>query len=118
MLWLIAKHENGQMKILTTNPGSERETLPIFSHEEEAEMFLWFGAAGTGWWVRETTVGELVSVLYGPCVGVKKVALDPLPMFDDEAMVNLVSLGRGDFLRTLWTYTSFHAKAYPSRRIP
>lgn len=100
-LWLIAKHENGRTEVFTIHPGSDGKTLPIFSHEEEAEMFLWLGSPGAGWRARETTAGELVSLLCGPCADVGKVALDPLPLFGDEAMAGLVSLPREDFMRNL-----------------
>lgn len=100
-LWLIARHENGRTEIFTVHPGSHRETLPIFSHEEEAEMFLWLDAPGAGWRARETTAESLVSLLYGTCVGVGEVALDPLPLFDHGAMAGLVSLLREDFVRNL-----------------
>ena len=47
-------------------------------------------------------MGELISVLYGPCVGVKRVALDPWPArAGGEAMLGLVSLLREDFTRML-----------------
>lgn len=68
--------------------------LPVFSHEEEAEMFRSLGGAGGGWRIRESTVGELFSVLYGPCARVGPVALDPLPEMLDEKAVGLVSLDR------------------------
>jgi len=71
--------------------------LPVFSFEEEAEMFLRLGLLEKeGWRVRETTCGELTSVLYGMCRDVTHVSLDPLP-----GMVELVSLSRKTFVRTL-----------------
>ncbi len=100
-LWLISKHENGQTEIFTIHPGSGRETLPIFSHEDEAETFLWLGVPRAGWRARETTAGVLVSLLCGPCADVGRVALDPLPLFGDAAMGGLVSLLREDFVRNL-----------------
>ena len=100
-LWLIVKHHNDRMAVLTVSAGGDSEALPVFSFEEEAEMFLQFGVSKTGWQVRETTAGELVSVLYGPCAGVEKVALDPPPEIVGKAMVGLMSLSRKDFARTL-----------------
>ena len=100
-LWLITKHENGRMVVLTIEHGSDGETLPIFSHEEEAEIFLRLGAPGIDWEARETTAEELISVLCGPCAEVKKVALDPLPVVGGEMMIDLVSLGRENFVRSL-----------------
>lgn len=97
--WLISKHENARMVVLTIERG-DGATLPVFSHEEEAETYLWLAAPGTGWRARKTKTGELISVLYGPCAAVKKVALDPLLVFDDQAM-DLVSIRRERFVRSL-----------------
>jgi hypothetical protein len=95
--WLIAKTEYGRVEFLTTMARDEDggETLPVFGYEEEAEMFLHLGGySDDGWSARESSTGEIVSVLYGPCSGVESVALDPLPeMMDDETLA-LVRLGR------------------------
>ena len=90
--WLIAEQQCNGQKVFTI--GSN--VLPVFSSEEEAEMFLGFGHAADGWQVKETTCGELVSVLYGPCRGAGHVALDPVP-----GLVELVSLSRKAFVRAL-----------------
>ena len=101
-LWVIVEYQNnGRIDVLTVEFGDGR-VLPVFSFEEEAEMFLWLRRSGTGWRVRQTTSGELVSMLYGPCVDVEKVALDPPPLeITGEAILDLVSLNREDFVRTL-----------------
>src|ERR671933_608473 len=101
-LWVLVKHQNnGRIDVLTVEFGDGR-ALPVFSFEEEAEMFLWFRTSGTGWRVRQTTSGELVSMLCGPCVDVEKVTLDPLPLkIPGEAIFDLVSLNREDFVRPL-----------------
>lgn len=100
-LWLIVKQEKGWTEVFTIHPGSGRETLPIFSHEEEAEMFLWLATPGGGWRARGTTAGELVSLLHGPCADAGRVALDPLPLCGGGALAGLVSLLREDFMRNL-----------------
>ena len=100
-LWLIVRRDNTRMKVLTISPCCNRETLPVFSFKEEAEMFLRLTMPGKGWYVRETTTGELISVLYGPCAGVERVALDPPPEIFGEAMTDLVSLRRERFVRVL-----------------
>jgi hypothetical protein len=64
-------------------------------------MFLRLGVAGTGWRVRETTCGELVSVLYAPCREVRRVALAPLPKMAVESRVGFVSMGREAFVEVL-----------------
>ncbi len=53
------------------------------------------------WRVRQTSVGELVSVLYGPCSDTKKVVLDPVPEVGREEITELLSMNRKDFLRFL-----------------
>ena len=98
-LWLIAKTEDGPMDVLTLKPGGDSEVLPIFSYEEEAEVFLRLEMAETGWRARRAAAGELVSLLYGPCAGVKKVTLDPLPVVGYEVVLDLVGSGREAFLR-------------------
>ncbi len=98
-LWLIANQESGRTGVYTRRPDGDREVLPVFSFEEEAEMFLWLETLETGWRARETTAEELVSLLYGPCAGVKKVALDPLPVIDGEVIFDLT--GWENFLQTL-----------------
>ena len=99
--WLIAKVENGRMEALTVDGGGG-EALPVFSHEEEAELFLCLGGIGDGWWVRESSAGEVVSLLVGPCAGVGSIALDPLPRTVVGAMmIELVSLSRERFLDRL-----------------
>ncbi len=70
--WLIVKHENGRIKLLTVDSDGE-ESLPVFSFDEEAETFLSLRAPGTGWRIRETTAGELISLLYGLCSSLRKV---------------------------------------------
>ena len=91
-LWLIAVQRHTGLEVFTI--GSD--VLPVFSFREEAEMFLGLGHAADGWQLRETTCGELVSVLYGPCRGLAHVALDPVP-----GMVELLSLSRKAFVSAL-----------------
>lgn len=90
-LWLIARHRTRRMEVLRTVLASGEEALPVFGFEEEARMFLDLGASG-GWRVRETTAGELTSVLCGPCATVDRVALDPIPRTGPHAEgLNLLS---------------------------
>jgi hypothetical protein len=101
-LWLIAKHDDGRTDVLTLghDGNGEEEALPVFSYEEEAEAFLRLQAPGKGWRARESRVGELISLLYGPCRSIEKVALDPLPVVvDRRVVVDLTGPGRENFLR-------------------
>ena len=103
--WLIVRYENSHTEVLTIDLDGDggKGTLPVFSFEEEAKMFLRFEMSGNpSWRVRESAVGELALVLLGPYTSVKKVALDPLPVeVGGEAMMSLVSLERERFLLSL-----------------
>jgi hypothetical protein len=94
--WLIT---NGRRDVLTLYYGGE-EMLPVFSHLEEAEMFLRLGILGYyDWRASESGARELVSFLCGPCADVRNVALDPLPEMVADRSLGLVSLCRERFLR-------------------
>ena len=99
-LWLISKYNNCRIEVLTIETRSE-EALPVFSFEEEVNTFLRLEVpSGGGWRARETTRGELISMLYGLCSGVRRVLLDPLPpRVGGEMMLHLVSLGREEFVQ-------------------
>ncbi len=82
-LWLITTYRNNRIDPLTIDPGGAGESLAVFSFKEEAETFLRLWEEDVekrGWRSRQTTVGELISLLLGPCAQVKRVALDPLPL--------------------------------------
>jgi hypothetical protein len=101
--WLIAKHDGGRsMEVLTVELDSGEGALPVFSFEEEADLFLaGLGASGEGWRARPTTVGELVSVLMGPCASVGRILLDPLPAIAGCWAADLIGTGREEFLGLL-----------------
>jgi hypothetical protein len=96
--WLMVRHENSQMEVLVVGCSGEN-ALPVFSGEGEAGMFVSLeGAFEDYWQVRETSAGELVSILYGPCAGVGRVALDPSPEMVGINAVGLVSVTRERFV--------------------
>ena len=96
--WLVVMHEERKVKVLMVSCSGE-QALPVFSGDGEAEMFVWLeGAFEDGWRVRETSAGELVSILYGPCAGVGRVALDPSPEMVGINAVGLVIVTRERFL--------------------
>ena len=82
-LWIIASHKNKRMEVLTVDPDGDGagSFLAVFSFEEEARTFLGISEDDEkkGWSIRQTTPGELVSVLLAPCAEAREVALDPLP---------------------------------------
>jgi hypothetical protein len=101
--WLITKHITNRMDIYTTNLCGDSKALVVFSFEEEAEMYLDLRLAASkgGWKVRQTSVGELVSILHGPCSGTQKIVLDPVPEIGGKALADLLSMPRNDFLGSL-----------------
>ena len=101
--WLVVRHENRQMEVLMVacsgNACSPLQALPVFSGDGEAKMFVWLeGAFEDGWRARETSIGELVSILYGPCAGVGRVALDPPTEMVGINAISLISVTRERFL--------------------
>lgn len=95
--WVLAKANKFGAEALIADCGGEQALL-VFSSEDEAEMFVWLGGADEhDRRIRETSAGELVSILYGPCAGVRMVALDPSPGMTAET-VRLVSLSRERFV--------------------
>ncbi|MBA2375827.1 MAG: hypothetical protein M3494_14620 [Actinomycetota bacterium] len=95
--WLVVDGEVGAMEVLTIGLAAGEEALPVFSFEDEAAMFLGLGGFDGDWRVRVTTAGELISVLFGPCAGVRRVVLDPLPA-PYAALNGLVSVERKAFM--------------------
>jgi hypothetical protein len=98
--WLIEKIEDGPTEMLTVGLHGGQQALSIFSHREEAEMFLWLQTTEDGREVRETTPGQLVSILYGPCADVGRVMLDPLPEIGARVQISLLGMDRNDFVRS------------------
>lgn len=98
---LITKTENSKTEVLTIGL-LDREVLPVFSYEEEATLFLRLGGFQGDWRVRKIEAGELTLVLFGPCAGIERVALDPFPETGIETVANLlVSLSRERFINHL-----------------
>src|SRR5215207_8605005 len=114
--WVIAKDGFGQLELLTVDLDGTGEALPVFSFEEEAEMFLWLQTTEEGWEVRETTPGQLVSILYGPCAHVGRVMLDPLPEIGVRMQISLLGMDRNDFVESVMGARSLDTPYKPSGR--
>jgi hypothetical protein len=114
--WIIAKDGLGQPDLLTVDLDGTGEALPVFSFEEEAEMFLWLQTTEDGREVRETTPGQLVSILYGPCTDIGRVMLDPLPEIGARMQNSLLGMDRNDFVESVMGARSLDTPYKPSRR--
>ena len=116
LFWLIVTRAHGSMEVLTIDAGGET-VLPVFTFREEVELFLRLQANGADWWPRETTTGELASLLLGLCARVDKVALDPLPSLGERETIGLVSTDRRRFMRYLMGEdTAYSERNKPSGR--
>jgi hypothetical protein len=99
--WLIARDAKKQVEVFTVDYGGEQTLLPVFSSKEEAQLFAENQLIKGGWHARPTGIGELVSVLYGPCKSVEGVALDPPWETLSERALDLMSLSRKAFVDSL-----------------
>jgi hypothetical protein len=72
-LWTIMGYQNNRINTLTIDPDGDGGFLAVFSFKEEAEVFLSLleDHEKSGWQSREVSAGELVSLLLGPCAGVR-----------------------------------------------
>ena len=66
------------MEVLTLAAQPCREILPVFTGAEAAQDFVRRGGVGGDWWARESTAGELVSLLVGHLPHVDRIVLDPV----------------------------------------
>ena len=118
--WVIAKDAQdgfGRPDLLTVDLDGTGQALPVFSFEEEAEMFLWLQTIEDRQEVRETTPEQLVSILYGPCADVGRVMLDPLPEIEARMQNSLLGMDRNDFVESVMGARSLDTPYKPSSRM-
>ena len=99
--WIITQRDHSQLRALTIGLSSGEKALAAFSFKEEAELFLVLGQAGDGWQIRESSTGEITSLLMGPHVDAGRVALDPAPEMLTQKTGALVSLNRERFIHIM-----------------
>lgn len=116
--WLIAgsatepgaRRQSRELEFFVLDIAGER-VIPVFGDEEQAGAFARITASGgsrsRNWEPRACSNGELVSLLatskhaIGPCAGVRKIVLDPLPEALDPASIGLLSTSRECFVEHL-----------------
>ena len=96
--YLIARLENNRLKVLTLTAGSYGGALPIFGTARAAHDFLRRGGFGGGWRVRESTAGELISLLLSHLASVERVVLNPRSAVSEAG---LESTSKRDFITAL-----------------
>jgi hypothetical protein len=101
--WLLVRDDlgAGPPQVLTLGAGLDGRVLPIFSFEEEAQLFLRLGGLGGGWHASRRGAADLVSVLLDACPDARRIALDPIPEIGPHGPHDLVSLSREDFVGLL-----------------
>lgn len=103
--WLIASHEENtmnKMEMFTLKLPDGEEALPVFGGEGQARAFVEIGGFEGDWRVRNTGAGGLVSILFGPCAHVERVAQDPPPeVVSETGDIEPAGVGREDFMARL-----------------
>ncbi len=102
MYWLIVERESFRTNAYTI---PDADTLPVFSHEREAQTFLRLEGLVGGWQTRETSEGELISLLLGLCARVRKVALDPTAETGPNPPSDLVNVQSRTFVDFLMRHS-------------
>ena len=74
--YLISRHTHHRMEVLVSWAKDE-QALPVFSTYRAANEYLQSGDFSAGWHVRESTAGELISLLMGHVADVETIVLDP-----------------------------------------
>ena len=96
--WMVLEGSARRLP-LTVFLSDGKEALALFSGEEEARMFCHFCGEGASANLRQTTAGEILSLLYCPWCAAKHVALDPFPQILGSRLLGLLTLDRVDFAR-------------------
>lgn len=99
--WLIVGREQYAARPLILRRIGDQGTLPVFGREEEALSFLRHAGFGGEWRVSKTSAAELVLWLLGTPAKVGRIALDPPPDQDIRWVLELVSVKREVFLRSI-----------------
>ena len=98
-LWVVLEGSARELPLTVDLPDGT-EALALFSGEEEARMFCHFCEKGASANLRQTTTGEVISLLYCPWCAAKHVALDPFPeILGGRLLLGLLTLDRAEFAR-------------------
>ena len=77
--YVVVRHGEKGLEVLRIRLEEKGEVLPVFSAAWASRGYLFAETPGGGWYVSTYTLGEFISLLVGPCIGVEWVALDPRP---------------------------------------
>ena len=97
--WMVLEGSPQALPLTVFLSDGATEALALFSGEEEARMFCHFCEKVASAKIRQTTTGEVISLLYCPWCAAKHVALDPFPEILGGRLLGLLTLDRADFAR-------------------
>jgi hypothetical protein len=98
--WVVLSSSGPPLPLRVALPDG-REALALFSGEQEARMFCSLREEGEAApHLRETSVGEVISLLYCPLTAARHVALDPLPEVLRSKLLGLITLDWERFARS------------------
>jgi hypothetical protein len=95
--WMVLEGSPQALPLTVFLSDGTTEAMVLFSGEEEARMFCHFCEEGASANLRQTTTGEVISLLYCPWCAAKQVALDPFPEILGSRLLELLTLEREEF---------------------
>jgi hypothetical protein len=95
--WVVLEGDARRLPLTMFLPDG-KEAIALFSGEE-ARIFCHFCQEGASANIRQTTTGEVLSLLYYPWCAAKHVALDPFPEVLGKRLLGLLTLHREGFAR-------------------
>lgn len=98
---MIVRKGSSQREVLTLGDAGDEKTLPVFSYEEEALLFLHLSGLKDSWRASKSGIADLISILADSCPNAEHVALDPLPEVGLHGSHFFVSLSRKKFVEQL-----------------
>jgi hypothetical protein len=98
--WMVLEGSPQALPLTVFLSDGTTEAMALFSGEEEARMFCHFCERAASTNIRQTTTGEVLSLLYCPWCAAKHVALDPFPeILGGRLLLGLLTLDRAEFAR-------------------
>ena len=96
--WLIVRDTANGIETLTTGLSNSGRMLPVFSFEEEAEMYLCLRGSRDEWRIKRISPEELRSLFDTTLGNIASVTLNPIPENSFLDTSGLLSITRQDFL--------------------
>lgn len=98
--WLIVRDTENGVETYTTDLGASDSgrMLPVFSFEEEAEMYLFLRGSRGDWRISEALAGDLHRLFDTILENIVCVTLDPIPENSFFDTTGLLSITRQDFI--------------------